>query len=79
MKAAYDGLSSTITANKVVAGKNITVTELPNGAGTEVALSDNLSFGDKDGNNVAIKGNEGIIALEMVVLIKWSSMGLSPR
>ena len=62
LKAAYDGLSSTITANKVVAGKNITVTELPNGAGTEVALSDNLSFGDKDGNNVAIKGNEGIIS-----------------
>ena len=62
LKAAYDGLSSTIGSNKVVAGKNITVTELENGAGTEVALSDDLSFGDKDGNNVAIKGNEGIIS-----------------
>ena len=62
LKAAYDGLSSTIADNKVVAGKNIVVTELKNGAGTEVALSDDLSFGTENGNNVAIKGNEGIIS-----------------
>nr|WP_298014667.1 YadA-like family protein [uncultured Megasphaera sp.] len=62
LKAAYDGLSTTITANKVVAGDNITVTELPNGAGTKVSLSDNLAFGDKNGKNIAISGNDAIIS-----------------
>ena len=62
LKSVYDSISSDVKANKVVGGKNIVVTELPNGAGTEVALSDDLSFGNKDGNNVAIKGNDGTIS-----------------
>ncbi|OBZ32984.1 hypothetical protein A0U42_07960 [Megasphaera sp. DISK 18] len=62
LKAAYDGLSTTITANKIVAGKNIVVTPNENGDGTTVSLSDDLSFGKEDGNNVAIKGNDGIIS-----------------
>jgi len=62
LKSVYDNISSDVKANKVVGGKNIVVTELPNGAGTEVALSDDLSFGNKDGNNVAIKGNDGTIS-----------------
>ena len=62
LKSVYDSISSDVKANKVVGGKNIVVTELPNGAGTEVALSDDLSFGNKDGNNVSIKGNDGTIS-----------------
>ena len=62
LKAAYDGLSTTITANKVVAGDNITVTPLEDGSGTKVSLSDNLAFGDKNGKNIAISGNDAIIS-----------------
>ena len=62
LKAAYDGLSTTITANKIVAGDNITVTPLEDGSGTKVSLSDNLAFGDKDGKNIAINGNDAIIS-----------------
>ena len=62
LKAAYDGLSTTITANKVVAGDNITVTRLKDGSGTKVSLSDNLAFGDKNGKNIAISGNDAIIS-----------------
>lgn len=62
LKAAYDGLSTTITANKIVAGDNITVTPLEDGSGTKVSLSDNLAFGDKNGKNIAINGKDGIIS-----------------
>ena len=62
LKAAYDGLSTTITANKIVAGDNITVTPLKDGSGTKVSLSDNLAFGDKNGKNIAISGNDAIIS-----------------
>ena len=62
LKAAYDGLSTTITANKIVAGDNITVTPLEDGSGTKVSLSDNLAFGDKNGKNIAINGNDAIIS-----------------
>ncbi|WP_320629383.1 YadA-like family protein [Megasphaera massiliensis] len=62
LKAAYDGLSTTITANKIVAGDNITVTPLEDGSGTKVSLSDNLAFGDKDGKNIAINGNDAVIS-----------------
>ena len=62
LKAAYDGLSTTITANKIVAGDNITVTPLKDGSGTKVSLSDNLAFGDKNGKNIAINGKDGIIS-----------------
>ena len=62
LKAAYDGLSTTITANKIVAGDNITVTPLEDGSGTKVSLSDNLAFGDKNGKNIAINGKDAIIS-----------------
>ena len=62
LKAAYDGLSTTITANKVVAGDNITVTPLQDGSGTKVSLSDNLAFGDKNGKNIAINGKDAVIS-----------------
>ena len=61
MKSVYDTINSNVAANKVVAGKNITVTELANGAGTQVALADDVTLGDAAGNNVAMSGTNGTI------------------
>lgn len=61
LKSVYDTINSNVAANKVVAGKNITVTELANGAGTQVALADDVTLGDAAGNNVAMSGTNGTI------------------
>lgn len=61
LKSVYDTINSNVAANKVVAGKNITVTELANGAGTQVALADDITLGDAAGNNVAMSGTNGTI------------------
>ena len=61
LKSVYDTINSTVAANKVVEGKNITVTELANGAGTQVALKDDITLGDAAGKNVAINGTDGTI------------------
>ena len=61
LKSVYDTINSNVAANKVVAGKNITVTELANGAGTQVALADDVTLGDAAGNKVAMSGTNGTI------------------
>lgn len=61
LKSVYDTINSNVAVNKVVAGKNITVTELANGAGTQVALADDVTLGDAAGNNVAMSGTNGTI------------------
>ena len=61
LKSVYDTINSTVKANKVVEGKNITVTELADGAGTQVALKDDITLGDASGKNVAISGTNGTI------------------
>ena len=61
LKSVYDTINSDVKANKVVAGKNITVTELANGAGTQVALAEDITLGDAAGKNVAISGTNGTI------------------
>ena len=61
LKAAYDGISKTVTANKVVGSDNITVTKLEDGTGTKVSLKDDITLGDKDATNVAVNGKTGTI------------------
>ena len=61
LQAVYNSINSDVKANKVVAGKNITVNELANGAGTQVGLADDITLGDAAGKNVAISGTNGTI------------------
>ena len=61
LKEAYDGISKTVNANKVVGSDNITVTALDDGKGTQVSLNKDITLGDKNGTNVAISGTDGKI------------------
>ena len=61
LKSVYDTISSDVKANNVVGSKNITVTKLDNGAGTQVALNDNINLGTMGGKNVSISGQYGSI------------------
>jgi len=45
LKSVYDTINSNVTANKVVAGKNISVEVNANGTGTKVSLENNITLG----------------------------------
>ena len=61
LQSVYNTISSDVKANNVVGSQNITVTKLDNGAGTQVALKDNINLGDMTKKNVAISGTYGSI------------------
>ena len=45
LKSVYDTINSNVTANKVVAGKNISVEVNTDGTGTKVSLENNITLG----------------------------------
>lgn len=45
LKSVYDTINSNVTANKVVAGKNISVEVNEDGTGTKVSLENNITLG----------------------------------
>ena len=45
LKSVYDNINSNVTANKVVAGKNISVEVNADGTGTKVSLENNITLG----------------------------------
>ena len=45
LKSVYDTINSNVTANKVVAGKNISVEVNADGTGTKVSLENNITLG----------------------------------